>query len=491
MKSFRDMMSETSQPLPGQRTHIINKDIRHPEHGIITTGTVVRHTGGNQYEIRAGRARGKIIGIDKEHVDKMSMEEVDLDEALTKLEPGRYGGMDVVHKATGKRIGGVAGPKGPNDIYVGIHGSGQSPDQQKEFKSQSAAHEWVRDRQAKQIKGTRQLVKAARTNEEVDLDEGFKKGDFVKDSTGQIHRVRDMQGNTLHTSPYRGKDGYGGNTTIHVTKATKVAKPADVTEGFAEEREGVAEGSLNEVTQGVEHSEWADNVRDAHPGTKIIKKRTEDGRHIKSQAMLNGQLVGQYNMNTGVGTFKAPKQQGVAEGFADDFLAMAKEKNPSARIVTADQKKKETEELMKKRAAAQAGKPRQPEYVPPDKYPLGGRDPQSGRSYSEEVESIDELRNTTQDQLGGRMGSSGPGSNKTPAGKAREVQRKQDHLKGQMKFTKSQGGIAGPKGKLPEETDLDEAKSTASKPYYRIISTVSPELRKQLAAADELSLIHI
>ena len=87
--------------------------------------------------------------------------------------------------------------------------------------------------------------------------------------------------------------------------------------GFVSEYEGqqgVAEGLLNEVTQGVEHSEWADNVRDAHPGVKIIKKRTEDGRHIKSQAILNGQLVGQYNMNTGVGTFKAPKQQGVAEG---------------------------------------------------------------------------------------------------------------------------------------------------------------------------------
>lgn len=79
-------------------------------------------------------------------------------------------------------------------------------------------------------------------------------------------------------------------------------------------KQGVAEGSLNEVTQGVEHSEWVDNVRDAYPGVKIIKKRTEDGRHIKSQAILNGQLVGQYNMNTGVGTFKAPKQQGVAEG---------------------------------------------------------------------------------------------------------------------------------------------------------------------------------
>ena len=79
----------------------------------------------------------------------------------------------------------------------------------------------------------------------------------------------------------------------------------DVAANMFASEEVVAEDSLNEVTQGVEHSEWTDNVRDAHPGVKIIKKRTEDGRHIKSQAILNGQQVGQYNMNTGVGTFKA------------------------------------------------------------------------------------------------------------------------------------------------------------------------------------------
>ena len=84
---------------------------------------------------------------------------------------------------------------------------------------------------------------------------------------------------------------------------------------------GVSEGSLNEVTQGVEHSEWADNVKDAYyPAiVKIIKKRTEDGRHIKSQAVANGKLVGQYNMNTGVGTFTNPKKQGVAEGSASEL----------------------------------------------------------------------------------------------------------------------------------------------------------------------------
>ena len=67
------------------------------------------------------------------------------------------------------------------------------------------------------------------------------------------------------------------------------------------------------------------------------------------------------------------------------------------------------------------------------------------------LNQIDEV-----DQLAIRMGSGGPGFNKTPAGKAREVKRKQEHLKGQMKFTKSQGGIAGPKGKLPEEVDLED-----------------------------------
>jgi hypothetical protein len=77
---------------------------------------------------------------------------------------------------------------------------------------------------------------------------------------------------------------------------------------------------------------------------------------------------------------------GVSENFGADFLAMAKERNPNARLVTPEQKKKEAEELAKKRAelkpahAAPTGNPR----------PLGGYDPKSNRSYSEEVETIEE-----------------------------------------------------------------------------------------------------
>lgn len=73
MKSFIEFAEEN---LPGKATHIMNKDVRHPDHGIITNGTVLRHTGNNNYEVRAGRAKGKIISMPGEHVNKLN-EEVD------------------------------------------------------------------------------------------------------------------------------------------------------------------------------------------------------------------------------------------------------------------------------------------------------------------------------------------------------------------------------------------------------------------------------
>lgn len=124
--------------LPGKATHLTNKDIRHPEHGIISGSTTLRHLGGNNYEVRAGRAKGKTIALDKQHVQKLS--------------------------------------------------------------------------------------------EEVELDEEIKKGDFVKDPHGKIHRVFDVKDNMLHTGEYRGKNTYGGTSMLHKTKAAKVSAPKDVTE---------------------------------------------------------------------------------------------------------------------------------------------------------------------------------------------------------------------------------------------------------------------
>jgi hypothetical protein len=73
----------------------------------------------------------------------------------------------------------------------------------------------------------------------------------------------------------------------------------------------------------------------------------------------------------------------------------------------------------------------------------------------EEVEHVEEGRGAY-DELARRMGTSSPGFNKTPAGKAREQKRRQEHLKGQMQFTQRMGGLTGPKGKLPEEVELEE-----------------------------------
>lgn len=59
--------------------------------------------------------------------------------------------------------------------------------------------------------------------------------------------------------------------------------------------------------------------------------------------------------------------------------------NKNMRIVTADQKRKETAELMAKRAKERAANPGPQGHpgVHVDKYPLGGYDPRSHRSYSE------------------------------------------------------------------------------------------------------------
>lgn len=82
MKSFAEFAEEN---LPGTATHIMNKDLRHPDHGIISSSTVLRHTGGNSYEVRAGRAKGKIISIPSEHVNKLNegYEDHQLDELST------------------------------------------------------------------------------------------------------------------------------------------------------------------------------------------------------------------------------------------------------------------------------------------------------------------------------------------------------------------------------------------------------------------------
>lgn len=68
--------------------------------------------------------------------------------------------------------------------------------------------------------------------------------------------------------------------------------------------------------------------------------------------------------------------------------------------------------------------------------------------------------------------------NKTAAGKAREVARNREELKMQMKKTKEMGGITGPKGKLPEEVELDEVSPFDWKAYAKEKGTASSNKTK-------------
>ena len=60
-------VSDPYKNLPGKSTHMLNKDVR-GVHGIIHMGTLLRHTGGDRYEVRAGKARGETLSLHKNHV---------------------------------------------------------------------------------------------------------------------------------------------------------------------------------------------------------------------------------------------------------------------------------------------------------------------------------------------------------------------------------------------------------------------------------------
>lgn len=87
-----------------------------------------------------------------------------------------------------------------------------------------------------------------------------------------------------------------------------------------------------------------------------------------------------------------PEEVELEESLAADFLAHVKKTNPNAKLAgsVADQKK-ERDAVIAKREKDNAGKPKAAPQPYKEKYPLGGRDEKSGRSYSEEVQ-IEQLQ---------------------------------------------------------------------------------------------------
>ena len=74
----------------------------------------------------------------------------------------------------------------------------------------------------------------------------------------------------------------------------------------------------------------------------------------------------------------------IDESLADDVAKFAAMRG--AKVTTSAEVKQKTAEVMAKRAEAAKNAPKKDPVVLDPKYPLGGRDPASGRSYSEEIE---------------------------------------------------------------------------------------------------------
>jgi len=117
----------------------------------------------------------------------------------------------------------------------------------------------------------------------------------------------------------------------------------------------------------------------AAPGTKMKKSGTVE-------KVQGDDVLVKVKDKYGVKRHQVKMSDLVKEDFGADFLAMARQKNPNARLVTPDQKKKEAEELAKKRAGLK------PAHAAPtgNSRPLGGYDPKSNRSYSEDVEGVED-----------------------------------------------------------------------------------------------------
>ena len=90
--------------LPGKATHILNKDVRHPELGIVGMGTALRKTGTNTYELRGGKGRGKMIKVGPEHTKSINLEEGDASAPKTAREKDLAAAAEPHDKITHKDV---------------------------------------------------------------------------------------------------------------------------------------------------------------------------------------------------------------------------------------------------------------------------------------------------------------------------------------------------------------------------------------------------
>ncbi len=202
----------------------------------------------------------------------------------------------------------------------------------------------------------------------------------------------------------------------------------------------------------------------AAPGTKMKKSGTVE-------KVQGDDVLVKVKDKYGVKRHQVKMGDLVKENFGADFLAMARQKNPNARLVTPDQKKKEAEELAKKRAglkpahAAPTSNPR----------PLGDHDPKSNRSYSEEVEGVTEMDNRTP------SGDRREKRNNSPEAIAQREKEQQKRLKSISPEMRKKLRLPEPKEGVAEGVEqVDELNKDTVYSYNKKSTADTEKLHKKL-----------
>lgn len=188
-----EAVEEGFENLPGKATHILNKDVRHLDHGIVANGTVLRKTGEDTYEIRAGRAKGKIAKIGKDHVNKLEEGHVPAERnrpdlsAGDKDKLGKLAALIAKEKAkkAAKQVNETAYEKDMDDkkpvVAHGVKGMKSTPFSKK-FKSMAHYEKWADSEDA----GNHEVHRVVQ--EEVDQIVELKKstlGSYIKKASSQ------------------------------------------------------------------------------------------------------------------------------------------------------------------------------------------------------------------------------------------------------------------------------------------------------------------
>jgi hypothetical protein len=308
-------------------------------------------------------------------------------------------------------------------------------------------------------------------NEEVELEEGSMASQWRSGAKsikkGSVELVR---GQGVHTIKKDGKeigdfslDDDAGNWVINWNK-----KKPGRGQGVHDHIDDIVAAALEEEVE-IYEAKVGDTVSFHHelkaaPGTKMKKSGTvekveNDTVHVKVKDRY------------GVKRHQVKMSDLVKENFGADFLAMARQKNPNARLVTPEQKKKEAEELAKKRAglkpahAAPTSNPR----------PLGGHDPKSNRSYSEEVEGVTEMDNRTP------SGDRREKRNNSPEAIAQREKEQQKRLKSISPEMRKKLRLPEPKEGVAEGVEqVDELNKDTVYSYNKKSTADTEKLHKKL-----------